>query len=275
MYALVNEPLQIFMDYEGGYKGTRFDRLGRIISFGRDGIDFMGAEYGGAGLARNAPAKGIQGIGLCNEFGLKDPIGYDDPDSDVFLKIGVGWLKKDGKPYRESHQYEADRLVGERDGRAFVFDSGVENGYGVRLVKEYSLLGPVCDGLEVKFSLMNIGEKRIKTSEYCHNFMSVAGFWIDSRYRIKTGNPEIDKKVKELIAGALPMYYAAYDDPEEVSGWELTHEISPFSFKEKCHFPVSRFAVWGTRAVISAECFYAIDLAPGESASWGREYFIG
>jgi hypothetical protein len=271
LIELGNGKVSISVDENGElYKGSRFCRQGMAVSFRRDGIELLGKEGG---------LPGFEGLGLCNEFGLSDPIGYDDEGSDVFLKIGVGWLKKTKEPYREVHQYEiaslADARVEKGKGfAAFLFDSGTANGYGVKLRRAFELLE---DGLRVEHFLENTGEKAINTSEYCHNFMRVNGFPVDSLYRLETGHSLIDNEVEALLAGGSPMYYSAFSLaerslPEGFSGWKLSHGKTPLAFEERCDFQVSRFAVWGTREVASAECFRLIGLSPGESASWARTY---
>ncbi|MDR1531436.1 MAG: hypothetical protein LBS62_04505 [Clostridiales bacterium] len=272
MIVLQNAAVRVVIDCESElYRGGRFDRQGLIASFRRGPAEFCGAEGEGGG------------VGLCNEFGLADPVGFEDAQQGgLFLKIGVGWLQKTTDQYRQVYPYPIAELVRSQytrlDGAVRCgFDSGEENGYAVRCSKTYTLTE---DGVSVAFSLENTGSKAIATSEYCHNFLTVngtGGLPVDSKYSLQTGCEPIDRAVRDLIAGGQPVYYAAFDRaalPDSFREWRFSHEDSPVMFRESCDFHPVRFAVWGTRAVISAECFHALRLLPGERAVWSRTYYL-
>ena len=71
------------------YTRTRFDWTGACRQITLDGrINYCSQEAVGDN-------KGTEGIGLCNEFGIHTPIGYDDTAvGDYFPKIGIGFLKE-------------------------------------------------------------------------------------------------------------------------------------------------------------------------------------
>ena len=54
--------------------------------------------------------------------------------------------------------------------------------------------------------------------------------------------------------------------------WTLVHSPSGVTMSESVDFAPSRIAIWGTTHVISVEVFHDINLAPGESTRWQRQY---
>ena len=58
----------------------------------------------------------------------------------------------------------------------------------------------------------------------------------------------------------------------EGDSWEIRHDPSGVAVRGTEQFPLSRFALWGTTHVVSAEAFVRIDLQPGEQQQWSRDY---
>ena len=82
------------------YNGSRFDWTGFVVQVTLDNTHtFCGPE--------SRDGSGTGGIGLCNEFGIFRPIGFDDArPGDQFPKLGVGLLTQpDGSPYRFYRDY--------------------------------------------------------------------------------------------------------------------------------------------------------------------------
>ncbi|MDR1438616.1 MAG: hypothetical protein LBJ10_00940 [Clostridiales bacterium] len=275
MIQLEDGGLSVLIDGVGeAYSGSRFDHCGIVTSLKLEGHEFCGIESAEPGVL-----SGTGGLGLCGEFGIAEPIGFGEiGPGEEFLKIGVGWLRKTNGEYSQAHPYpiaspgEASCSRDGARGASFVFDSGVRNGYGARCEKTLLLEG---GGLSVRYALRNIGEKNIRTTEYCHNFVCIDGLPVDPGYRLATGFSRIDGDLAGLLASGRQPYYALFaggDLPGGFSGWTLSHRSLATALSEAVSFPVLRFAVWGTRSVLSAECFIDISLAPGESMEWQRRY---
>src|SRR5688572_25534831 len=85
---LISDRLRVDIATPGSstYAGSRFDWTGLITQVTLDGRHtFCGQEA--------TDGTGTGGIGLCNEFGIFEPVGYDDARvGDQFPKLGIGLL---------------------------------------------------------------------------------------------------------------------------------------------------------------------------------------
>ena len=168
--TLNNSQIKLRIETPGEkYRGSRFDWNGTITQIWYKGKKMLAGEK--MLFHRNDR---IYGRGLHNEFGIKNCIGYDDiPVGEYFPKIGTGWLKKDEKPYFFFTQYKLDVLDFSwqkvSDTKAvFMCDSGIRNGYGYRYTKPIEIID---NTFTVSYNLENVGEKKISTTEYIHNFL--------------------------------------------------------------------------------------------------------
>jgi len=158
-------------------------------------------------------------------------------------------------------------------------------GYAARLEK---LVTAAADRLILAYRLENVGERRIITTEYNHNFLG-----IDGR---QTGPEYLLRFAYAPNAGAWPE--AVWADGGKISwrsvplgefyfhvnsfptvpphGWELINVRSGAGVRGTEDFAPCRLPVWGHGGVICPEVFIAIDLAPGAAMTWRREYeFFG
>jgi len=124
------------------------------------------------------PFIGNGGEGLCHEFGIFRPVGFDrTPIGGRFSKIGVGLLlRPDEKPYNFQRLYDV-----------LPFDMGIATS---EASLTFHTLSRPCIGwafdlserlevrentLAVVCELRNVGQKRIQTHEYRHNFLAFGG----------------------------------------------------------------------------------------------------
>ena len=94
-YSLSSKNVTLQVDHPlKNYQGSRFDCTGKIINVKFKGIEISGVE-------RIQPENtNILGRGFYNEFGMENPIGYDEAKpGDWFHKIGIGLLQRDENPY--------------------------------------------------------------------------------------------------------------------------------------------------------------------------------
>lgn len=148
------------------YNGSRFDWTAFITKIVLDN------KYSFCAPESEIPGQGSGGFGLCNEFGINTPIGYDEAKpQEKFPKLGTGLLTRpDESDYFFFDKYEVEPFPVKisADKNAVVFD--VEpvncNGYAVKMTKTVSIEGNI---LTIDYHLENVGSKPIKTEEYCHN----------------------------------------------------------------------------------------------------------
>ena len=103
MILLANNKLALEIASPGvEYAGSRFDWTGYI----------MQVSFGGRHLfcTKNSLVDklGREGEGICNEFGIDMPVGYEGiPSGEHFPKIGIGLLRKKGdERYSFEEQYD-------------------------------------------------------------------------------------------------------------------------------------------------------------------------
>lgn len=185
------------------YRGTRFDWTAFITQVTLDGRHTFCVPES------YEPGQGTGGVGLCNEFGIDVPIGYDDAQpGDRFPKLGIGLLiRPDDAPYRFARPYEiAERFPVQIDAAAERVRFTVEplecRGYAARLEKTVSVQGAQ---LEIAYRLQNVGRQPLRTVEYCHNFIGIDGHSIGPDYRLRLPYPiQFEPLPPAMLRQALP-----------------------------------------------------------------------
>lgn len=259
------------------YHGQRFDNTGIIRQIWKK---LPGGEKISFGSVESLiPGQGTGGLGLANEFGIDGGVGYEEAEPGaLFLKIGVGWLKRpDEKNYQFGRVYEV-----EEEGRTEVIPSaeeifiswrsGEKNGYACAYTKRISLEG---ECLRINYSMENTGKKPFSTTEYAHNFVNLDGIPYSSDYHLEVSDPGLTKKYQGHFVDAS--HFASYMSmpPEEsakLRGWKLSYPQRGIGMSEKVDFQPCKFAVWAMEHVVSCELFISLEMRPGESASWARLY---
>lgn len=287
-FQLSNEHLMIDIAAIGDYKGTRFDWSGMIT-----GITMCDGNHSFCVPESLAEGEGTGGLGLCNEFSIKEAIGYEDtPVGGFFPKLGVGLLTRTDEGaylFYRNYPLESYRITAEQeDAQNIKFTVYPENcnGYAARLEKSISIEG---NRLQIAYQLTNKGTRLIRTEEYNHNFLGIDGHSVGPEYAlrfpfaIKPWSDELETMDGVVIEGAEVTWAGKPDKPFyfRIDGfesctsdwlWELRHLPSGVSVREISSFPVSSAAVWGAGHVVSPEMFIDIKLAPGESKKWARVY---
>lgn len=291
---LKNKNLKLKIETPGEkYRGSRFDWNGTVTKIWYKGKQLLSEEK--KLFNRNAR---IYGRGLHNEFGIKNVIGYDDiPVGEYFPKIGTGWLKKDEKPYFFFTQYKLDALDFSwqkiSDEKAvFMCDSGIRNGYGYHYTKTVELKE---DTFVISYSLENIGEKKIETTEYVHNFLLPCGKSVSPDLELNfnweydkadlSENVKTDGLVDFIPNGAkflkvpdveyfLGGVWEARKDKNfgQNGGWTLKDSCSGITMKESDSFVPHHSDVWGHNKCISPELFIWLEVEPEKTMEWSRTY---
>ena len=270
------------------YHGTRFDWTGFITQVTLDGV----AGHTFCVPESYQPGKGTGGIGLCGEFGIDQPFGFEAArPGDLFPKLGIGLLRRpDEKPYDFFRTYEIAQTfpveVESGPDRASFSVAPLEcGGYAVHLVKTIRVQE---NSLEITYQLENTGQKSLVTNEYVHNFVGIDRQPLGPDYRLRLPNPvRYDPQAAfgmEPVAVQgneigftstpqkdfyfRPLGFGRSAEPQ----WEIRLQSSGVGLRETDHFSPARVAVWGTAHVISAEIFVAIALQPGETQTWARRF---
>ncbi|HEY3377917.1 MAG TPA: hypothetical protein VGL77_10540 [Armatimonadota bacterium] len=284
---LQNERLQVEIAEPGNpYRGSRFDWTGAVTQVVLDGRHTFCTPAEPTPGAGDISVKNVNG--LCNEFGIFAPIGYDDAQvGEMFPKLGVGLLTKpDAEPYSFMRQYPVqpfpvDVTCSES---AVVFDVHPVDcrGYAVRLLKTLTLVGTE---LQIHYTLQNVGTRVIATHEYNHNFVAInGGLFTPDAYRLRLLFPmELATVPEPLVVDGQDIRWRAtpetafYCRPTGYTAdtreyWELLHEPSGAGMRVGGDFPLLLFALWGVAHTTCPETFIALSLAPGEECSWMRRY---
>jgi hypothetical protein len=287
--VLKNKRLRIDIDEPGeNYKFARFDHTGNIVQVILDDKHSFCANE-----IINGFNKDKNGQGFYNEFGISDPVGYDDcPVGGQFPKIGVGLLlKPDEKPYYFLTDYEIlpfkVNIIKDDEWVEFTSNPNNSRGYEVRYKKLIKLAE---NSFTIHYELQNTGSKPFNTSEYCHNFVAINNSHVDENYTLKFPfkldksvteeyvNEENaivfkDKRMKFEATPEQPFFFSHLEYDKELKGiWEITNDKYGVGVKETTDFVPCKINVWGWKHVISPELFYKVTLNPGQQISWQRKY---
>ena len=230
---------------KGFYRGCRFQSAGMITAFPGFGSNCL---PGG-----RDPRNHDDAAGQAEEF-----IEVPDFDShhDVFLKIGVGLLRKSGKSYFQMKNYRIaaffpwetelypDRAVFRQKGES-------PAGFAYSLTKKISLSG---NSLVMEYRLENTGKHPFRTTEYAHNFLLPAKIvYPDAEFLPGTKTESIplgNTRNGSVIANGKTVLRI------RETGGEF------------------RRALFRSERGISPEFFRKLNLAPGEYAEWKRIYTV-
>jgi hypothetical protein len=287
--VLSNNLLKIEIDEPGKpYIKSRFDWTGKITQVLFDNkYTFCTVE-----VPENLNLA-LDGQGLYNEFGIAEPIGFEDcAVGELFPKIGVGLLKRpDEKPYNFFREYEVEKFdvqINTSETEA-VFITNPKNcrGYAIRLTKKFSLLE---NKLIIDYKLENTGSKAISTTEYCHNFIAVNHARMCEDYILKFPfrinpkrfeeivNPDkaiqFDTNCLKFVSDTEQQFFFSpfINDTDTKEQWESVHTGYGVGVREITDFVPLKINVWGWKHVISPETFYQIKLNGNQKSTWKRIY---
>jgi hypothetical protein len=288
-HILKNKNLQIQIDLPfENYDSSRFDWTGKISKVSFQGIELSGKER------TDSLNMNHLGQGFYNEFGIDRPLGFGEVDiGDWFHKIGIGALKKESSDYSFTKTYEIEpaefSAVSEPESITINCRSKVLHDYAYLLRKEIRLSE---NGFSIGYRLENNGTKHIVTNEYLHNFMAMDNRPIDHNYILKfpfqlrpdlfieTVNPEgkvcigeQDVRFKGTPEEQFFFSNLSGDDRVKAS-WELIDQQKKIGIREVGSFQTDRVNLWGWKQVISPELFFEINLKPGQSVEWKRNFII-
>ena len=288
-HILKSNSLKVAIDLPlENYKGSRFDWSGKISSIRFKDLPLTTIEDTGS--------KDVDflGKGLYNEFGITNPVGYNEtPKGGWFHKIGVGLLKKEHKQYlfHRKHvirpanfdiTYKNQKII-------IICKSELVNGYSYILKKEISISE---NSFTINYFLHNTGEKKIITDEYVHNFMAINNaligkdytlkfpFQIDSTLFDETVNSENKVEIgsDNITFHETPkkqFFFCNLTGGKELQAeWMLTNLKTGVGIKEIGNFKTNKINLWGWKHVISPELFFKISVGPKETVEWSRKFDV-
>jgi hypothetical protein len=162
------------------------------------------------------------------------------------------------------------------------------NGYALRMLKQVTVVGAE---LTMTMQVVNVGEKEITLSEYCHNFVSIDKLPLGPGYRLAFQSivdqaDRLSPNVNGTFAwrgGAFT--FSAYNPgaamvdlapadilPSSPFSWELSHAASPARLRETDSFHPDNVAIWAIDHIISPEVFHRVTLNPGKTDRWVRTW---
>jgi hypothetical protein len=288
---LKNDILELEIQEPGElYKGSRFDWTGQITQ-----IRYLGMHTFCTEEKIDPGTIHMLGRGLYNEFGIDEPIAYDDCTvGDKFPKIGIGLLTRDSDdPYNFFKPYVIKpfefKINMETDGITFICDAPEYRGFAFRLIKRITLLK---NTFSIDYAFENRGRYPVKTNEYVHNFLAINGRAIDHHYRLsfpfeinpgqfgETVNPDnivqFEKKTLSWNKHPIKQFFFSniHSGYTENVSWRLEHDEEKVGITERAGFPILRINLWGAGHVVSPEIFYELAAIPGETKKWVRTYEV-
>lgn len=289
---LENELLRLDIQTPGNpYRGSRFDWTGQIVQ-----VTYMNKHTFCTAELINGQLINEKGRGLYNEFGIDQPVGYDDcPIGGKFPKIGVGLLiKESNEPYNFFHNYKIQKYSFpysvEKNRVQFFCESEVNrHEYSFQLEKQIQLSH---NSFTINYTLRNKGSKVIRTNEYVHNFLSINNKNISCDYRLsfpfKINRQQFNQLVdpynilnindESLTWNSVPTAPFFIDglngDSIGKGGWSLINLKEKVGMKEIISPTAAKTNLWGNTHVVSPELFVNIVISPGSEYSWFRTFTV-
>lgn len=280
----------------GGYfRGSRFDRSSMIIS-----AQFGKHHYFTTWESTINPENNC-GSGPTEEFdmseaGTNGPPGYREAKAgDLFLKISVGWLRKEAnEEYNSFKNYSviepgAWTVKRTKNSVLFAHEPGGRLGYNYRYEKEIAINGS--EGkLTVNHYLKNTGTKTIQTVHYCHNFILIDNEYVGPDYQFEINREPVAGsslpawlqknnstwKIAQDIDGAIWTQFEAQGKDQEPLKVLITNTATGGKLRFSTKSPLKAFTLFAEKKTICPEPFVSIKLLPGQEYRWSWEYeFLG
>jgi len=284
MIKLKSKRLEIIFEEPGErYCGPRYDWSSFITEI------ILDNKHQLLGVESTVSGPSYEGKGLCGEFCMDKPLGYDEARvGDFCMKIGVGLLqKKDEMDYFFADTFNVqpvawDMTVEDNSINLFCRQELV-NGFAYNLYKQITLEE---NALLIDYTLTNTGHKAIATSEYSHNFFCFNNRNINAEYELIVDFASKlnmkDRRLtckngvflfeKELLSSSFCSDVNVCNG--QVGSWTLTNKVVGVSVKESLSKPIKKFAIFAKPKVFCPEIFVDIKVDRGERFSWQRKWTV-
>lgn len=272
---------ELLTPWSKDYQRTRFAHTGFISGLWLGDVCFTEEERSQSHQASTG------GMGLCSEYKCSE-IEMASEIGEEYLKVGVGVLKRTEKPWRIVDEQRLAPLpttvLAGDDTAVFECVSPMVNGYAYREKRTVTLQEQV---IRQEYELENTGEKTLDIAEYCHNFVSLGGLATDETHHLdlycakKLPSEEGSCFVTtESGAGWTKPVEGSFSAPCEVTAveqpcaWKLWSSRTAASISEQIDFTPSTVYLWGTEYCVSAEVYKPLQILPGQTARWSREWHV-
>lgn len=275
----------------GYYRGGRFDWSGVISQ-----LEYAGHNYFGVWFPRYDPELHDAITGPVDEFRSADgALGYAEaPPGDLFVKIGVGVLRKpDNEPYQFARHYQ---IIGtgqwilrpHPDYFEFVQEVHGVRGYSYLYSKTVRLSGNKPE-LILEHKLKNIGKRAIETEVYNHDFYVIDNqptgpdfnvifpFSITATDSLKGAAETIGNELhykRELHPGrdSVASYITGYGSNAKGNDIRVENRKVGAGVEEIGSLPLSKLYFWSIRTTLCPEAYVSLKILPGKTAKWHIAY---
>ena len=241
------------------------------------------------------------GFGLCAEF-VMDETGKEARKGELFPKPGIGLLTQieDGKPYDMWSHYQIQRFP-----KTWTFgEDWIEFHEEPVPCRRISLdisrrLQQDQNRLVLSTQIRNLGDRRVRFSEYQHNFVSIDDLRIGKGYcleipfdgtiadfpasfrrrsmyeRIEDSVVRVEGRKIFWTDGMEDLTYHKTTEEKDILScgeyrWTLSHRNSEASVSETVGFRPWRMVLWGIEHCICTEVYHLIEIAPGKTDRYSR-----
>lgn len=293
MFYLKNNRLNIEIAEPGEApnNNSRFAWAGLVTEIILDGFHRFGASE-----PNHLGHPSSNGRGLECEYTLD--CSNEVNEGEYFPKFGIGLLKKDDAPYTFYKIYETIPFpieIEKTETKAVFKVHPIEClGYALEHTKTLEI---VENKLIMTEEIKNVGTRDFCSTEYCHNFLTVNGLALSPQYHFRL--PDLKSRGKGIVnqtvrGDGYGYTFLGYNhDPAYfiLDGNELQNEYKgpvrwemynfDASGKEDGAVGVKAFVdvkevdhmlFWSVDHMMSFEVFHKINLKPGESDKWSREW---
>ena len=295
---------KVYLPGEGGfYRGTRFDRTGVVAH-----ATYKGQDYGQPWFSSFSPdvrdfvwkddqvtvSTVSAAVGPAEDF---QPVGFDEAgDGGLFLKIGVGVMKRTNPTYDFVHAYpvmnEGSRSESHTKSSVRLTHSIADraSGFGYSYVKTVALV-PGKAQMTIEHVLKNTGKKDIVTTVYCHNFLTLsppdapgnqdvtitAPFDIKAEKPFAPGTAVVEGKTLRYLRGvkegeSVTSPISGFSDHVGDYDFKVMNTRTGFGQRIRADQPLARIYFLSIRTNVSWEPYIAISLKTGETKRWTYTY---
>lgn len=271
----------------GYYRGARFDWSGVIPE-----LKYAGHDYFGQWFRKYDPYIHDAIMGPVNDF---YPLGFDEgKPGDRYVKIGIGaFIKEDEKPYSFSRQAKLINpgmwKVKMKSDQVIFKHILKDSDYAYKYTKSISLEKdkPV---MIMTHRIVNLGEKKIETNVYNHNFFVIDQqptgpdftvefpFILEGEFRTGAEMAELKDNtilIKQQLTQGQSLYcgpIAGFSESPDDYNVKLENHKTGAGVRFSCDKPLYRLVFWASYATLCAEPYTFISIEPGEEFSWTIKY---
>ncbi len=275
---------------KGYYRSTRFDWSGMIAQVEYDGHTFFQEwkDYNGNEPGPHNPLKTGTATGTAEEF--RNPLGYEEAEvGDLFLKIGVGILKKAlNEAYHWAYPFE---FIEKGKWETLCFDDSIvfrqeittDFGYAYQYEKVI-VLDKCSPKVAIIHRLKNTGTKEIRSNAYCHNFFRFDEHFINSNYElvfsVNVKPLEIfderfiirDNVIRYEYDKCNPDWSGGHIEPQGIRSYILSNRKTNTAVQVKSDADYGPCYIGAWKWAFCPEPMILLAIKPDESFSWTSSY---